>query len=103
MTQNPKDCMDETLRTLHMVSLLLSPSTVLDRDAREELASLLLSLLGSLEESLGHPHPLAHCPGCVCPDRPSSYGSLHGPHPCSLRRVPRLTHALGAACYPVPC
>src|SRR6266581_9775897 len=35
----------------------LSPSTVLDMDAREELASELLSLLGSLEESLSHLHP----------------------------------------------
>jgi hypothetical protein len=81
MTQDPKGRVDETMRALHMVSLLLSPSTVLDGDAREELAILLLRLLGNLEESLSHCYPLAHCPGCGCYERQSSYGSLAEPHP----------------------
>ena len=80
MMQDPKGRVEGTMRALHMISLLLSPSTVLDMDAREELASQLLSLLGSLEESLSHLHQCEHCPGCVCPERQPSNGSIEGPH-----------------------
>ena len=75
MRQDPKTRVEETLRALHMLSLLLSPSTVLDRDAREELASQLLSLLGRLEESLSQLHPPEHCPGCRGHEPPPSGGS----------------------------
>ena len=64
MMQDPKGQVQETMRALHMISVLLSPSTVLDMDAREELASQLLSLLGRLEESLSYLHQSEHCPGC---------------------------------------
>jgi hypothetical protein len=80
MTQDYKGRVEETLRALHMISLLLSPSTVLDMDAREELSIQLLSLLGSLEESISHLHQLEHCPGCLGHEPPPAGGSLAEPH-----------------------
>jgi hypothetical protein len=80
MMQDPKSQAQETMRALHMLSLLLSPSTVLDMDAREELASHLLSLLGRLEESLSHLHQREHCPGCRGHEHQPSNGSFAGPH-----------------------
>ena len=80
MMQDPKGRVEGIMRTLHMISLLLSPSTVLDMDTREELASELLSLLGSLEESLSQFHQREHCPGCLGHEHQSSNGSLVGPH-----------------------
>jgi hypothetical protein len=79
MMQDPKSRVEGTMRALHMLSLLLSPSTVLDMDAREELASQLLSRLGSLEESLSHLHQREHCPGCRGHEPQPSNGSLVEP------------------------
>jgi len=74
--QDPKSQGEGTMRALHIISLLLSPSTVLDMDAREELASELLSLLGRLEESLSQLHQQAHCPGCLGHEPQPACGSL---------------------------
>jgi hypothetical protein len=80
MMQDPQSRVEGTMRALHMLSLLLSPSTVLDMDAREELASQLLSLLGDLEESLSHRHQREHCPGCRGHEPQPSNGRLAEPH-----------------------
>jgi hypothetical protein len=81
MMQDPRSQVEGTMRALHMLSLLLSPSTVLDMDAREELASQLLSLLGRLEESFSHLHQREHCPGCRGHESQSVNGTLAEPHP----------------------
>ena len=35
MIHDPKSQVESTMRALHLISLLLSPSTILDMDARE--------------------------------------------------------------------
>jgi hypothetical protein len=78
--QDPRSRVERTMRALHMISLLLSPSTVLDMDAREELASELLSLLGILEEGLSQLHQLDHCSGCRGHEHPPACGTLAESH-----------------------
>jgi hypothetical protein len=80
MMLDPKGQVEGTMRALHIISVLLSPSTVLDMDAREELASELLSLLGRLEESLSQLAPREHCPGCLGHEHQPACENLAEPH-----------------------